>query len=130
MGTTEERFAKYAVKTDSCWLWSGSLRSGGYPILWNGQRQVAAHRWSYEQHVGPIPDGLVIDHLCRVRHCVNPAHLEPVTSRENTRRSELTIASRNAAKTHCPSGHPYDEENTHQGKLGRYCRACLRGRKS
>ena len=75
--------------TSGCWLWTGGLEEKGYAVLckpnWKGHR--AAHRFSYETFVGPIPDGLQIDHKCRVRSCVNPDHLEPVTSAENNRRS-------------------------------------------
>ncbi len=89
---------------------------------------MRAHRFAYELLVGPIPDGLVIDHLCRVRHCVNPAHMEPVTRWENTLRggSFSAVAAR---QTHCVNGHPFDEENTHVDRRGfRRCRACNRER--
>lgn len=88
-----------------------------------------AHRFAYEDIVGPILEGLTIDHLCRVRHCVNPAHLEPVTHLENVRRGNGGLNQ--LAKTHCPKGHPYDEENTYRlpsRPSGRYCRACRRER--
>jgi hypothetical protein len=87
-----------------------------------------AHRVSYELLVGPIPQGLQLDHLCRNRRCINPAHLEPVTSRENTMRGE-TVAAANASRDHCPSGHPYSDSNTIAlGKGGRKCRECDRTR--
>jgi hypothetical protein len=80
-----------------------------------------AHRLSYEHHVGPIPDGLQIDHTCRNRKCVNPEHLEPVTNAENTTRQDHA----ERRKTHCPKGHPYDEANTYVDPSGaRRCRAC------
>jgi hypothetical protein len=69
-----------------CWIWQLDHSYDGYGRKWLGSRRVHAHRWTYEQHVGPIPEGLQLDHLCRVRNCVNPDHLEPVTPRENTRR--------------------------------------------
>jgi HNH endonuclease len=69
-----------------CWLWQGALHSAGYGFLSVGGRNQLAHRVAYRLFVGPIPDGLELDHLCRVKHCVNPAHLEPVTTAENLRR--------------------------------------------
>jgi hypothetical protein len=76
--------------------------------------------------MGAVPEGLELDHLCRVRGCVNPKHLEPVTHRENLMRGESWSAV-NARKTHCPEGHPYDETNTYiDGKGRRRCRECAR----
>lgn len=78
------------VDENGCWLWTGATSPQGYGRFNAGLREdarnVLAHRWSYEHHVGPIPDGLDLDHLCRVRHCVNPEHLEPVTRQENVQR--------------------------------------------
>lgn len=111
-----------------CWVWIKTIKSdSGYGVLHVDNRIVYAHRHYYEQHVGPIPEGLVIDHLCRRRSCVNPAHLEPVTSGENVLRGEGASA-RSARKTHCKYGHPLSGENlyTHKGK--RHCRACGRRR--
>lgn len=112
-----------------CWVWTagkiGGVR-GGYGSFKLEGRSVRAHRFSYETLVGPIPDGLELDHLCRVRACVNPAHLEPVTSRENSLRGD-TFQARNAAKTECPQGHSYDEANTYVDSKGkRHCRICNR----
>lgn len=86
MTSTAERFWRKVTKTDRCWLWTGSLQSRGYGCVGFGGKRYLAHRLAYEWLVGPIPDGLTIDHLCRVKACVNPAHLEPVTGAENTRR--------------------------------------------
>ncbi|KAB2977369.1 HNH endonuclease [Streptomyces sp. SS1-1] len=90
-----------------------------------GGRYQMAHRVAYQEIVGPIPEGLQLDHLCRVRHCVNPAHLEPVTSRENTLRGENLVAI-NAAKTHCKRGHLFDAANTYRWRNSRICRECRR----
>lgn len=84
--TVQERFWTKVVKTDTCWLWTGHLNSKGYGQLNVGKRLPMAHRLSYEWAVGEIPTGLVIDHLCRVRNCVNPDHLEPVTTAVNNAR--------------------------------------------
>lgn len=82
-----ERFDTFVEKTDTCWLWTGSLTYDGYGIFRENNRRTGAHRFSYEYHVGPIPEGLHLDHLCCVRNCVNPTHLEPVTPAENDRRA-------------------------------------------
>ena len=112
---------------EGCWLWTGSINESGYGLLIEkaGGKQInhRAHRWSYEYHIGPIPDGLVLDHLCRVRRCVNPDHLEPVTDAENIRRG----VSWNGSKTHCKRGHEFTSENTGiQNGNHRFCRACRR----
>lgn len=90
-----------------CWVWTGTLtKPGGYGRFWpSGDQPVLAHRYAYEAYVGPIPDGLQLDHLCRVKQCVRPSHLEPVTNAENQRRAI-------AIRTHCPNGHPYPEGET------------------
>lgn len=109
-----------------CWLFEEKLRPDGYGRTSVEGRQQLAHRSAYEALRGPIPEGLVIDHLCRVRHCFNPWHLEPVTGAENIRRG-LTgkINHHNAAKTHCPQGHSYEGENLYIRSNGsRECRTC------
>ena len=114
------RFWAGVDKTGDCWLWTRSVNSSGYGQSFiNGERRVV-HRIAYELLVGPIPAGLQLDHLCRVRTCVNPAHLEPVTQHQNMARGLW------AMRTHCPSGHAYDDTNTNRYRGRRYCRACHR----
>lgn len=125
--TPIERFhSKIEVDPESgCWLWTAGINKWGYSKFKVDGRTRAGHRWSYEEFVGPIPEGLQIDHLCRVRRCVNPEHLEAVTCRENILRGE-TFQAENAAKTHCPKGHPYEDGNILWYKGTRSCRICKR----
>lgn len=106
-----------------CWLWMRALTSAGYATI--GWKDYP-HRMIYRLFKGEIPSGLDLDHKCRVRSCVNPDHLEPVTRRENLRRG----INWEREKTHCPQGHPYDKENTLQGggskRRFRVCRICRR----
>lgn len=125
---------KIQPQPDGCWLWVGPINNRGYGRFYldGDVGLVYAHRWSYEQHVGPIPPGLVIDHLCRRPACVRPEHLEAVTVRENTVRG-VGHGKYQRAKTHCPAGHPYDQENTRlkprkTGGINRICRSCDRRR--
>lgn len=85
-----QRTATYTINENGCWIWNAKARRGGYGLIGIDGKSYRAHRWMYEQLVGPIPEGLQIDHLCRVRECVNPAHLEPVTHAENGRRGKNT----------------------------------------
>lgn len=115
-----------------CILWTGPLNDWGYGKVWVDGRSMQVHRAVYEGFVGPIPEGLTIDHVyawgCRHRHCVNPAHLEAVTIRENLMRGQ-TQAATNAAKVSCIHGHPFDEANTYVYADGRRtCRTCIRDR--
>jgi hypothetical protein len=87
--TSDRLMAKIATQADDCWLWTGCVGDGGYGQVTIAQRRHKAHRAVYELLVGPIPEGLDLDHLCRVRRCVNPDHLEPVTRSENLRRGHL-----------------------------------------
>ncbi len=120
-----ERFWAKVDKSDDCWLWTAGKSANGYGKFKAGPKQVSAHRYAYEQCIGPIPSGLQIDHLCRVRHCVNPVHLEPVTCRENIHRG-ISFSAQNAVKTHCPRGHEYTEDNIYRGTKGdRRCKTCL-----
>ena len=106
-----------------CWLWMRPLEKSGYPRFYDG-RYRKAYRVMYERVRGPIPDGLTLDHLCRVRHCVNPWHLEPVTLAENIRRGNSPSALA-ARKTHCIRGHWLAGANL-LNSPGRKCRACHR----
>lgn len=107
------------VPCGGCWLWDGAT-TYGYGRFRVDNRSALAHRHSYEMHVGPIPDGLVLDHLCRVKACVNPAHLEPVTQQANVRRG---IKSQHP---YCPQRH--DPNWYIDNKGARHCRDCDRER--
>lgn len=133
--TDEERFRmKFRVdEATECWDWAAHRMKNGYGVFWSRDgeesRNWLAHRFSFQLFVGTIPDGLVIDHLCRNRACVNPAHLEPVTYRENTRRG-FNPAADNARKTHCVHGHEFTPANTQRilqrGIWSRRCATCNR----
>ncbi len=108
-----------------CWLWSGALDT---TTRYGRFRNRQAHRLSYAAFVAPVPDDLVIDHKCRVRCCVNPAHLRVVTRQINAVENNIGPAALNFAKTHCSAGHPFDDANTSIRPDGsRRCRACDRG---
>lgn len=118
---------EYAPEIGVCWLWTAYIEPRGYGVFRPSgcSTNVKAHRWAYEALVGSIPAGLTLDHLCRVRHCVNPTHLEPVTNRENGLRGN-TVAAINARKTHCVNGHEFTPENTTtRSDGGRRCQICL-----
>lgn len=129
--TAQGRFeAKYEAGEgiNGCWVWTAAGDGRGYGVFWDGRRQVRAHRFAYSLWHGPAPAGLDIDHLCRNRGCVNPAHLRAVSRRENVLCGEGHTA-RNASKTHCPRGHAYSEENTYAHRGSRHCRECCRARR-
>lgn len=109
--------------TDTCWNWHGTINARGYGVINDNGKNALAHRWGYEALIGPIPEGLQLDHLCMVTNCVNPAHLEPVTNAENHRRAA-------ASHTHCRHGHEWTPENEYWPPCGagRECRACIKRR--
>ena len=109
-----------------CWLWDACRGRDDYGVFRLNGKNVRAHRWAYEFCIGPIPEGLELDHLCRTHACVEPDHVEPVTSRENTFRSSIAPAAINARKTHCAKGHQYNEVNTRWYLGSRKCRTCNR----
>lgn len=124
--------AKYGP--DACWPWPGSAKHDGYgrsSVTVDGVPRVfLVHREAWARLRGPIPKDATLDHLCRNRKCLNPAHLEPVSLVENVMRGESPIAA-NAEKTHCANGHPYDDENTNwktdrRGRKSRECISCRR----
>jgi len=118
--------------TTGCWIWTGTLDPLGYGrwTLCDGNQGKLAHRVVYEAVIGPIPPGLDLDHLCRVRRCVGPTHLEPVTTAENVLRGE-GFSARNKRKTHCSRGHELSGDNvkmisTPKSRNTRRCMACAR----
>ena len=115
---------------DHCWLWTGGTHAGGYGRIMHEGRLVRAHRFAYEHFRDPIPDGLQLDHLCRVRHCVNPKHLEVVSAKDNLRRG-YGVAGTHRRQTHCKRGHEFTPENTYREPSrpgSRSCRKCQRQR--
>ena len=106
------------IDPSGCLLWTGQLDKDGYGRISFRHRRISVHRLMYEWFVGPIPPGLQIDHICRVRSCASPAHMEAVTFPENMRRSR----GWREPKTHCPQGHPFDEAKDSRGR--RFCRRC------
>ncbi len=130
MTTTEtaytERFWARVAVTPGCWLWQAGKSADGYGRFSYQGKSVTSHGFAYQQLVGLIPDGLELDHLCRVRECVNPSHMEPVTHKENLMRG-ISPSAIHAEQTHCAQGHPYSEDNTYLRPTGtRRCKTCER----
>ncbi len=114
-----------AKSQDGCIVWTGMKNGYGYGVIdWQGRR-LMVHRVIYEMARGPIPEGLQIDHLCRVRNCVNPNHMEPVAPKENVRRG--IVGGFGTCRTHCPAGHLFSGGNLYMTPSGgRRCRICAR----
>ena len=134
----EERFSAKTLKTEACWLWQGYKQRDGYGVFClTKHKEVMAHRWAYTHSKGAIPAGMEIDHVCSVRNCVNPAHLEAVTHAANVQRGvarggysvhHKLLGALNAVKTHCKNGHPYSGDNLRidASSGARRCRICDR----
>lgn len=125
-----DKLLAYSVKEDRgfdhelpCWIWQRALTHDGYGFISVNGKLRRAIRVAYEEFIGPIPEGLTLDHGCRVRACVNPFHVTPITNRENVLKG-VGPSAVHARKTHCIRNHEFTPENTIQQKNGRRCRAC------
>lgn len=128
-GTENIRFTTKINKTEDCWYWTGAMLKNGYGSFWYNNKAGYAHRYAYEQYKGSIPLDKEIDHLCRIRNCVNPNHLEAVTRQINTKRGKAgeVLRLRQLSKTHCPKGHEYAGNNIYRNPKHpdrRDCRTC------
>lgn len=122
----QERLFPKVDASGICWLWTGAKNRGGYGVISKGRRGGATivHRAVWELLVGPVPDGTELDHICRIRSCCNPDHLEPVSRATNVARGSCRAGVQR--KTHCTNGHPFTPENTlPNGPRGRACRECM-----
>jgi hypothetical protein len=115
---------EYNPSLGPCWLWTGTKNNAGYGMTCDQKQDIGAHRMAFKLTNGYLPE-LPLDHLCRVRHCCNPSHLEPVTHRVNILRG-VGAGARNAKKSHCVNGHEFTPENTamRSDGTGRHCKTC------
>ena len=125
--TPEDIKGRCVITESGCWIWPFGTRHK-YGSITIFKRKVYIHRLTYKMAKGSIPDGFEVDHLCRVRRCCNPDHLEAVTGAENNARSD-SAAARNARKTHCVRGHEFDDKNTIWRRGARACRTCTNAHK-
>jgi len=135
VGTPEERFWAKVDASGDCWEWTASKHKDGYGLFrpHSNETMTRAHQFAWTTLVGPVPEGLELDHLCRNPACVNPDHLEPVTHRENMRRtSATTVWVKKAARerTHCPQNHEYSGDNVIMDGGYRKCRTCVNKRQN
>lgn len=123
--TTSERFWAKVQVTESCWVWTAAMDGHGYGAFWYQRKVAKAYRAAYEMFVGPVPEGMQLDHLCRNRACVNPAHLEPVSQQVNIARgaSPSAISVRTNA---CSRGHDLSSAAVRRPDGRRYCGECRR----
>lgn len=124
--TPLERFMKRVRKTESCWLW-GPITGHAYGVFYlrESKKSFVAHRWLYQQVVGPVPQGKELHHECNNKKCVNPSHLRPVTHRENCLVSENNACAKHARQTHCKHGHELTPENVYVfTRTYRQCKCC------
>lgn len=128
--TIEQRLMRLSTLDErtGCRVWTGAVDGNGYGKLSTVDGKSGAHRAAYETWVGKIPAGLTLDHLCRNRRCINPAHLEPVTVRENSMRG-IGLTARRARQTHCKRGHELSGPNVYVWRTSRICRTCSAERK-
>lgn len=118
-----DRFNSKIIKTGNCWEWISLKSTNNYGIFRLNNKNYSSHRLSYELYKGKIPEGLVIDHLCKNTLCVNPDHLEAVTQKINLYRGN-TVTLNHSKKTHCPQGHEYSGKNLYLYEGSRYCKTC------
>ncbi len=123
----EAFFSKVKLASSGCWIWTRCKDKDGYGFFTRKKLKQFAHRAVYKKIIGPIKKGMVIDHVCRTRACVNPFHLLQVSQRDNVIFNSKSLQAKNAAKTHCIRGHEFTEENTYKQRgFNRQCKICSR----
>lgn len=129
----KERLDRLSIRDPNCgcWIWTGCIDKCGYGKF-NVGKESLAHRASYKEYVGPIPDDCEIDHKCKVRCCINPQHLQAISHAENVKLADHKTGHRNTKKTHCIRGHEFSDENTFievwNGIRMRKCKVCTRAK--